>query len=125
METYRDLFLCDKESVSEFFNHRTGEGWVHAVRFVKPFPDPNFPDCRWPSLYIDETNGVVTAVSDLDIDTGIFCTVSIAAWKNPDLYRRIWQYIPATKLQRAWKRCISDPNYQMCKNRLLREAKEL
>ncbi len=120
METYRELFLCDKESVSEFFNHRTGEGWVHVVRFVKPFPDPTFPPCRWPSLYIDEQNGLVTAYTDVDMNS-VASTVYIAEWRNPDVFRRIWQYIPATRIQRAWRRCVSDPGYRVCRGRLERE----
>lgn len=120
MEGYRELFQCDRESVSEAFNHRTGEGWVHVVRFVKPFPDAQFPACRWPSLYIDEPNGVVTAYTDVDMDS-VARTVYIAEWRNPVVFRRIWQYIPATKLQRAWRRCISDPGYKVCRRRLERE----
>lgn len=38
--------------------------------------------------------------------------------------KRFEGYIPATKLQRAWKRCISDPNYLMCRRRLMREILE-
>lgn len=30
-------------------------------------------------------------------------------------------WIPATIIQRAWKRCISDPNYTQCRNRLMTE----
>ena len=32
--------------------------------------------------------------------------------------------IAAEKIQKVWRRCISDPNYQMCKKRLLREFEE-
>lgn len=39
--------------------------------------------------------------------------------------KRFEGYIPATKLQRAWKRCISDPNYLMCRKRLQREANDI
>lgn len=39
--------------------------------------------------------------------------------------KRFDGYIPATKLQRAWKRCISDPSYQICRKRLVREATEI
>lgn len=38
--------------------------------------------------------------------------------------KRFENYIPATKLQRAWRRCVSDPNYKMCRNRLAKEYSE-
>lgn len=39
--------------------------------------------------------------------------------------QKIHNYIPAAKIQRAWRRCISDPRYYMCEARLLREFYEL
>lgn len=35
--------------------------------------------------------------------------------------QRFESYIQATKIQRAWKRCITNPEYTMCKDRLKRE----
>ena len=35
--------------------------------------------------------------------------------------KRFEGYIPATKIQRAWKRCISNPSYKACRDRLTRE----
>ena len=37
---------------------------------------------------------------------------------------RVYESIHARKIQRAWRRCISDPNYQVCKRRLVREFSE-
>jgi hypothetical protein len=45
-------------------------------------------------------------------------------------YQRGWVHefpfgeLEASKIQRAWKRAISDPAYQMCRDRLMREAGE-
>lgn len=38
---------------------------------------------------------------------------------------RIIKSICARSIQKAWRRCISDPNYEMCRRRLMREASEL
>jgi hypothetical protein len=32
--------------------------------------------------------------------------------------------LSANKIKRAWKRCISNPSYKICKSRLLREFSE-
>ena len=37
----------------------------------------------------------------------------------------IENWIPAAKIQRAWRRCISDPKYVLCRNRLTREFEQL
>ena len=31
----------------------------------------------------------------------------------------------ATRIQRAWRRCVSDPSYKICRARLMREFEEL
>jgi hypothetical protein len=33
--------------------------------------------------------------------------------------------LSANIIQKQWKKCISNPNYKICKNRLLREYKNL
>lgn len=30
-------------------------------------------------------------------------------------------FLPAVKIQRSWKRCVSDPSYQVCRKRLMNE----
>ncbi len=39
--------------------------------------------------------------------------------------KRFENYWAAQRIQRAWKRCISDPYYTLCKKRLEREATEI
>lgn len=34
-------------------------------------------------------------------------------------------YIPASIIQRTWRRCVSDPNYVVCRSRLRKEFAEL
>lgn len=41
------------------------------------------------------------------------------------ILERLKNYIPASKIQRAWKRCITDPKYYMCEKRLLREFNQM
>jgi hypothetical protein len=41
----------------------------------------------------------------------------LSTWRN--------RHYAARKIQRAWKRCVTDPEYTVCKNRLLREFAEL
>jgi hypothetical protein len=43
------------------------------------------------------------------------------AWRRRQLKNKT---IPALKIQRAWRKCISDPSHAVCKRRLLREFKE-
>jgi hypothetical protein len=38
---------------------------------------------------------------------------------------KLKKYICANKIKRAWRRCISDPSYLICRKRLLREYKNL
>lgn len=38
--------------------------------------------------------------------------------------KRFENYWAAQRIQRAWRRCVSDPNYKVCKDRLTREASE-
>jgi hypothetical protein len=35
--------------------------------------------------------------------------------------KRFENYTPAYKIQRAWRRCVSNPWYKVCKDRLLKE----
>ncbi len=37
------------------------------------------------------------------------------------LMKRFEHFFDVIKIQRAWRRCISDPNYNVCRKRLLRE----
>lgn len=41
------------------------------------------------------------------------------------ILNKLENYLPATKIQRTWKRCISDPRYYMCERRLLREYNDM
>jgi hypothetical protein len=48
----------------------------------------------------------------IDTVLGDFCR-----WRN--------RHYAARKIQLAWKRCVADPDYLVCKNRLLREHMEM
>ena len=50
--------------------------------------------------------------------------ITMVGFHRQNILWKIRNYIPATQIQRCWKRCISDPNYKMCKTRLMREALE-
>ncbi len=44
------------------------------------------------------------------------------AWRRRQLKKKT---VSALKIQRAWRKCTSDPSHAVCKRRLLREFKEL
>lgn len=54
-----------------------------------------------------------------DCDTGIIISHVQSHYRT--ILDPLANYIPATVIQKTWKKCISNPNYTMCKSRLLRE----
>lgn len=50
-------------------------------------------------------------------------TIAICELQNHrfPILDRVRNWIPSTMIQRAWKRCVSDPSYQVCRRRLMNE----
>ena len=45
-------------------------------------------------------------------------------WTERFAMEQVQKYFRVKRIQAAWRRCISDPNYAVCKRRLLRESAE-
>ena len=45
-------------------------------------------------------------------------------WTERFAMEQVQKYFRVKRIQAAWRRCISDPNYAVCKRRLLREFAE-
>ena len=50
---------------------------------------------------------------------------SLLTCNKDDIIYSIRRYIAATRIQRTWRRIISDPSYLLCKRRLVREFDNL
>jgi len=56
----------------------------------------------------------------LDSDT-IACELQSIEWDNSTYENVLRLYFATTHIQRRWRKCINDPNYFVCKKRLLNE----
>lgn len=80
--------------------------------------------------FVDREDGFATSADMLPVRGAPLILQHV-----PDKYRPAWSpvtrpYMPrhercAAKIQRAWRNCIADPEYQMCVTRLQREFQSL
>lgn len=45
-------------------------------------------------------------------------------WTERFAMEQVQKYFKVKRIQAAWRKCISDPNYAVCKRRLMREFAE-
>jgi dUTP pyrophosphatase len=82
--------------------------------------------CNWIKLTVVVHIDIINANTDLPWNRD-YLQWNRTTWntKTEPFEKCILDWVSANKIKRAWRRAISDPNYEMCRSRLCREFKEL
>ncbi len=82
--------------------------------------------CNWIKLTTIVHIDIIHANQDLPWNRD-YLQWNRTTWNTPSESAElcVLRWISANRIKRAWRRAISDPNYQMCRHRLRREFKEL
>ena len=81
------------------------------------------PDKPWEWYYLSENPSVTMdhVLAHLDMPWNWSGLVQNESIFEIDLDRRLWEHISASKIQSCWRTSVSNPNFTLCRKRLLSE----